>query len=450
MLMDIHGLPLSGATPDAVERFESATALLRCYLGDPVSETQAALAHAPEMTMAHVLEAYLYLLGTEPAGLPTARAAHARARVLPATPREALHVSAAGHLAHGRWRAAGRVLEDLSARYPNDLLALQVGHQIDFFTGATRMLRDRIARALPWWTDGKPGQHAVLSMLAFGLEENADYARAEEFGRRSVALEPRDGWGWHAVAHVMEMQRRAAEGVSWLSETADNWSEGSFFAMHNWWHLALFQLDLDQLDAVLELLDQRILATHSPLVLEMIDASALLWRLHLRGIDCGNRWQALAERWAAVSAESTYAFNDLHAMMAFVGAGRNSEAERLLLAQQQARQASGDNRDFLREVGSDATTAVYEFAQAHYREAQQRLRGILPVAHRFGGSHAQRDLIDLTLIEATRRSGDLALADALVCERMFVRPLPSRDAVDPARFGHPPAPVMVTNSARLN
>ena len=297
-IKDIHGHTLSGADAQATEHYDAACALLRCYLNDPLAEAQAALARSPDMTMAHVLVAYLNLLGTEPAGLPAAREAHAAAARCPATEREAQHVAAAGALAHGQWHRASRILEDLSIRHPQDLLALQVGHQIDFFTGHSRMLRDRIARAESHWHAGMPGHHALLSMLAFGLEETADYARAETLGRRSVELEPRDGWGWHAVAHVLEMQERRRDGIAWMTQDTPAWSEGSFFAGHNWWHLALFHLGLDQIDEVMALLDERVLGSASPLVLDMIDASALLWRLQLRGVNVGDRWDALADRWA--------------------------------------------------------------------------------------------------------------------------------------------------------
>ena len=420
-IQDIHGHALSGADAGAAEHYEAACALLRCYIGDPLAEAQAALAQAPDMTMGHVLVAYLNLLGTEPAGLPVARDAHAAAARCPATERERMHVAAAGALAHGQWHRASRILEDLSIRHPHDLLALQVGHQVDFFTGHSRMLRDRIARAESHWRRSMPGHHAVLAMLAFGLEETADYARAEKLGRESVELEPRDGWGWHAVAHVMEMQGRRREGVDWLGRNSKLWSEGSFFAGHNWWHLALFHLGLDQMDEVMALLDERLLGTASPLVLDMIDASALLWRLQLRGVKLGDRWQALASRWTAVSDASTYAFNDVHAMMAFTGADRTRDATRLLDAQQQALQAGDDNAGFLRDVGLGATQAIQCFAMGRYAEAAELLRAVRPVAARFGGSHAQRDLLDLTLIAAAERAGDTQLADALRRERAFVR-----------------------------
>jgi hypothetical protein len=421
VVKDIHEQPLSGADARAAGYFDDACALLRCYIDDPGVPAQAALAQSPEMTMGHVLVAYLNLLGTEPAGLAVARDACARAAALPADEREAMHVRAAGCLARGRWHDAGRALEDLTIRWPRDLLALQVGHQIDFFTGHSRMLRDRIARADSAWHEGMPGHHAVLSMLAFGLEENGDYAAAEAQGRHAAELEPLDGWAWHAVAHVMEMCDRRADGVAWLTSDTPAWSARSFFAIHNWWHLALFQLGLDRIDEVLSLLDQRILGTSSPLAMDMLDASALLWRLHLRGVPVGDRWQALADRWSPTAEHSTHAFNDLHAMMAFVGADRMVEAGQLLAAQERALEGEGDNPQFLRDVGYDATCAVHAFATGRYAEAVERLRTVRSHAHRFGGSHAQRDVIDLTLIEAASRAGVSSLADALRRERAFVR-----------------------------
>jgi hypothetical protein len=414
---DTLGHAYSGATPQALEQFDLACADFRCYLNDPLAGALKAIEASPEMTMAHVLVAYLNLLGTEPAGIAVAREALQAAQMLPTDEREALHCRAVAHLVNGRWHAAGLVLEDLSIRYPLDLLALQAGHQVDFFTGHSRMLRDRIARAEGAWHLGMPGYHAVQSMYAFGLEETGDYARAEAVGRRAVGLEPRDGWGWHAVAHVMEMQNRRRDGVAWLRSNADTWSAGSFFAVHNWWHLALFHLGLDEIDEVLKLVDERVLGTHSAVILDMIDASAMLWRLHLRGIDVGNRWQALAERWSVVAEAGNYAFNDLHAMMAFVGADRQADAARLLATQARALQVDGDNAQFLCDVGRAATQAVHAFGGGRYAEAVQLLRPVRSKAYRFGGSHAQRDVIDLTLIEAAARDGQKLFADALRRER---------------------------------
>src|SRR5688572_4830898 len=165
------GYETSGASAASLALLEQACHELRCYIGDPVATVDSALAASPGLVMGHVLKAYLHLLGTEPGAMPVARAAHEAAAALPANDRERRHIQAIGHVIEGRWRAAAIALEDLSVEYPRDALALQAGHMIDFFLGDSRMLRDRIARALPAWGKSVPGYHAVLGMLAFGLEE---------------------------------------------------------------------------------------------------------------------------------------------------------------------------------------------------------------------------------------------------------------------------------------
>lgn len=419
---DSLGHAVTGANPSGIPHYETALHQLQCYIGDPVATIDRAIGECPGFVMAHLLRAYLHLFGTEPEAIAIARESYRAAAALPADRRERGHLDAVGQLVDGRWHAAGRTLEDVTIEHPRDVLALQAGHLIDFYTGASRMLRDRIARALPVWHDGMPGHHAVLGMYAFGAEENGDYAAAETFGRKAVEGEPRDGWGWHAVAHVMEMQGRQRDGIGWLRANPAAWSEDSFFRVHIWWHLALYHLDLGEIDEVLALFDGPIYGERSPVVLDMIDASALLWRLHLRGVDLGNRWETVADNWEPLADAGTYAFNDAHAMMAFVGAGRGQAIARVLSAQAEAMQGTGDNAAFTRDVGDPATRAIRAFGDEDYDEVVGLLRPVRNIAHRFGGSHAQRDVLDLTLIEAAFRSGQSALAKALAAERMAAKP----------------------------
>jgi tetratricopeptide (TPR) repeat protein len=422
MAKDEVGHPLSGASAGSIEPYQQALCELRCYVGDPVASVDRALAASPGFVMAHLLRAYLHLLGTEPAGIPVARASLAAADALPADARERGHREAVRALVAGRWHAAGRLLEDVAIEHPRDGLALQVGHQVDFFTGRSRMLRDRIARALPHWDARTPGFHALLGMHAFGLEECGDYPNAEARGRRAVELEPRDGWAWHAVAHVMEMQDRRADGIAWLRSDTEAWSRESFFCVHNWWHLALFHLDRGEIPEALALFDGPIHGARSSVVLDLIDASSLLWRLMLLGIDVGARWPTVAEAWAPLAGAGSYAFNDVHALMAFVGAGREDLAQEVFAAQARALERDDDNATFTREVGARLARALHAFGRGAYAETVELLRPLREIAQRFGGSHAQRDLLDRTLLEAARRSGQLALARALEAERAALRP----------------------------
>jgi hypothetical protein len=421
-ITDMRGHQLSGANDTSLATYEDALRQLNLYIGDPVATADLALKESPDFVMAHALEGWLNLLGTEPAGIPVAHDALEAAMRLPTTDQEQRHLIAMSHLIDGRWHMASRVLEDLTMEYPRDLLALQVGHQLDFFRGDARMLRDRIARALPAWSPDMPGYHAVLGMQAFGLEESGHYAEAERSGRKAVEIEPRDAWAQHAVAHVLEMQGRQREGINWMRANTEGWSRESFFAVHNWWHLALYHLELGETDAVLDLFDGPIYGARSRVILDMVDASAMLWRLHLRGIDLGNRWDAVADAWEPVADAGIYAFNDVHAMMAFVGAGRRQSAQRVLAAQIDAMRRAGDNAAFTREVGHPVTLAIHAFGAGNYGETVRQLRSVRNIANRFGGSHAQRDVLDLTLIEASLRSGHQAVATALTAERAAMKP----------------------------
>ncbi len=421
-LTDVHGLPHSGADDKALASFETALDQFQCFVGDPVARADEALAQSPDFTMAHVLKGYMFGLSSERAGMEMARQCLAAAADLPADAREKAHLAALEHLAQGRLLEAGRVLEDLTIEHPRDALALQAGHQIDFFTGNARMLRDRIARALPAWTEAMPGYHAFLGMHAFGLEETGDYARAEATGRRAVELDPRDGWARHAVAHVMEMQARQRDGVAWLAPASEIWAKDSFLKVHNWWHLALFHYELGAPEEVLALFDGPIFGDRSPLALNLVDASSLLWRLSLAGIDVGDRWQTVADMWVPFAGSANSAFNDAHAMMAFVAAGRREPQAILLAAQREAIAGDDDNAAHTRDIGHPVALAIQAFGERRYQHATRLLRPVLGIAHRFGGSHAQRDVLDLTLIEAALRGGENALAAALVAERNDARP----------------------------
>jgi tetratricopeptide (TPR) repeat protein len=432
---DLQGHSLSGASAVALEHYERALGLFRLYSGDPLAAAESAIADSPGFAMAHLLKGWLNLLGTEPAGIDVARDAHAAAAPHCRTTREQGHLAAVGHLVEGRWHEASRAILRVSTDHPHDLLALQAGHQIDFFTGNARMLRDRIARVLGEWSPDRPDYHALLGMYAFGLEEMGDYAHAEVTGRKAVDLEPRDGWAQHAVAHVLEMQGRTGDGIVWMRGNPDAWSRDSFFAVHNWWHLALYHLDRGETDEVLRLFDGPIFGARSTVAMDLLDAAALLWRLHLRGVAVGDRWKAVADNWQPFAGAGNYAFNDAHAVMAFVGAGRPDRIAAVMDAQDRAMAGTGDNARFTREVGRPVVLGLKAFGEGNYAGCIAAIQPVIPIANRFGGSHAQRDLLDLTVLEAALRLPDPALARAISAERRALKPASphARSLVERAR-----------------
>lgn len=422
---DLRHLSVSSRNASSLERFEAALELLHGYYGDPLTLVDHAIAEDPDFVMGHALRAGLMITAGDGAVLPFLRQSVEAGEALHslANERERRHIAAARAWLDGDFSRSVRLYGDIVIDYPRDSLALQIAHIGDFLLGQSTMLRDRIAQVLPHWNAGVPGFGYVLGMHAFGLEETHLYGQAEERGRFALELNHRDPWAIHAVAHVMEMQGRQEAGIEWLSAREADWSQDNMMAVHNWWHLALFYLELGQTDCVLALYDKRIRDSRSSVALDLIDASAMLWRLHLRGVDVGNRWHEVADAWQARGAEGLSAFNDAHAAMAYLGDDRADAFQALMASMRRAAAGRGTNAMMTREVGLPLAEALIAFEACDYDHAVELLMQIRVIAHRFGGSHAQRDLINLTLIEAALRGGRANLACALAAERMELRPM---------------------------
>ncbi len=428
-LADIRGEPTSATNQAALDIFDEAVAQFLGFTGDPVATIKGALKEDPGFVLAHCFFAHLLATATEKAMLPPVEKTLRKLAGLAgkANARERGHIAAIQAWHDGDLAAAANILAQVLLEHPRDAMALQIAHLTDFFLGHSQTLRDRIARVLPQWSETTPGYGFVLGMHAFGLEECADYAAAEEAGRRAVGINASDAWAIHAVAHVMEMQGRLGDGVDWLTTRRAEWEAAEILSVHNAWHLALFHLDLGHDEEVLRLYDGPVRGERSDLAMDKLDASALLWRLHLFSIDVGARWEELAEAWAPLAEDAYYAFNDAHAMMAFAATGRDEVAEAQLRALE-ARAGhgnaggGGDNAMMTREVGLPVCRGLLAFARGNYGEAVDHLLPARTIAQRFGGSHAQRDIIGLTLIEAALRAKNFTLARALAAERTALKP----------------------------
>ena len=421
---DKRGNPVSYGRRQAIDALDVAFDLLHAYQADPLAAVDKVIADHPDFAMAHAFRAGALATATdkafEPELIKSVQAAEALAPT--ANHRERAHIAAARAWLDGDWERATELWGSVSIAHPHDLLALQFAHVGDFFLGSSYMLRDRIARVLPHWSRDLPGYGFVEGMYAFGLEETGDHVQAEARARAAVAMNPQDGWAVHAVAHVMEMQGRAAEGAHFLAAGAEAWAPNSLFAFHLWWHEALFHLDAGDAASALTLFDEKISAAGFSQALELLDGSSLLWRISLLGHDVGERWVGLAERWQTRVDDGYYAFNDVNAMMAFVGAGDGESQRRQIETLKRAGTGNGTYAMMSREIGLPACEGLAAFGRGDHARAIEWLLPLRAKAHRLGGSHAQRDMFSWTLTEAAIRCGDRALADAFVAERRSWKP----------------------------
>ena len=418
---DRWGVPLQTGNDAGVPLFDQAVEGLLSLHGEPVAAVEAAVAADGGLVLGHILRAYFSLYRTSAEGVRAAEEILVPLEDADGAlgEREILHLRAARAWAGGDWEEAAHSLERALLHDSQDLLALKVAQDLYFFLGQTRDLQTVVTRVLRAWPAQKQGWGYVQGLYAFGLEENGDYAQAELFARAALHHNPRDVWASHALAHVFEMESRLDEGVRFLVESAPNWSS-SFFAVHTWWHQALYHLERTEYDAALSLYDGPIRRLRSLEWVNLIDAASLLWRLSLCGVDVRDRSATLADDVGRVIDAPTYIFNDWHAVMAFGLAGRVDLQEHLL--SENRRHAVGTNR----AVGAVAGLALLEgfcsFAAGRFNRAIDLLTDVRSCAHAVGGSNAQRDVVDLTLIAAAARAGEHGMARQLVAERVGRRP----------------------------
>jgi tetratricopeptide (TPR) repeat protein len=425
MAKDQQGLTLTGS-PDSAAAFDLAIADYYGLTGDPVGILKQALARDPDFALGGVAIAALYMIGgfrgDHPQVVEALRAAEPAVRG--ATERERRHLAAASAWAHGETSQAVLGWEAILVDHPTDALALRLAEDAYFFLGRSLAIRDCAARVLPAWDRGNPLRSFILGLYAFGLEETGDLKRAEDLSREALTKNPRDAWATHALAHVLETANRQDEGVAFLKSTHADWGGAHFMAGHNGWHLALFLIEQGRFGEVLADYD-RFSAPKlaGDATLDRIDAAALLWRLELAGVDVGNRWAPVAEKWMAHVDDHVLAFNDLHGALAAARSPDSGDIGRFRHSlDAYERLGSGDNRHVTAEVGRCLIDGVLAFAGG---DAAGAVEAILPVRYeavRIGGSHAQRDIVNLTLIAAAEQSGQWRLARALLAERAGVRP----------------------------
>ena len=425
-MLDARGLETTAANDAAVRNFDTTLAQYLRFGTETGDALKRTLAEDPEMVLAHCVKGYFFMLFCVPALTGKARgsldAARRSAGERGATERERRHLDALDAWSRGEFEQAVAHLETILAGHPRDILALKLAHYLHFYLGDDENLRDSIGRVLHAWDETVDGYGYVLGMQAFALEESGAWDEAEHAGRAAVERNPSDLWAVHAVAHVMEMQDRRREGVAWIRESEPRLAECNNFGYHLWWHLALFYIELEDVESVLRLYDERMRADLSDEYLDICNATSMLWRLEERGVDVGDRWNELAERCEARTGDHQMVFPDVHYMLALAAGGRDAAVERMLDSMRTFAEGTATEQVVMRSAGIPLGKAIAHWYRGEYAEVVEVLA---PVRYRLpliGGSHAQRDLFHQLLIAATFASGRYEAARTLLSERAARKP----------------------------
>jgi hypothetical protein len=335
------------------------------------------------------------------------------------TERERRFIHAVQAWADGDIRRAISLHEEQVREHPRDLASLKLGHYHLFNRGdSPGMLRMSLA-ALPAAGD-VPYLHG---MAAFAWEQCHLLEQAEAAARKAIGMRRKEPWAHHALAHVMLTQGRIREGHAFLQDVSATWTGlNSFMVTHNWWHQALFALELDRPDEVLGLYDRQVWGVAKDYSQDQINAVSLLARLELAGVDVGGRWQDLGNYLADRLQDHVLPFLDMQYLYGLARAGR-AEADILMdNIERHAARARDDAKPAWQRVCVPASRGLLAHARGDYARAVDGLGQALPRLAEIGGSHAQRDLFAQVRLDALVRSGQLTGAQQLLQQQLRHQP----------------------------
>jgi hypothetical protein len=367
----------------------------------------------PGSCIANVYAGMLWMLLEAPqAASHAAKFLAAAERAAPAaTRREQLNTAMLRAWVDDDTGLAIRICDQISDEFPRDLAIVKTHQYFEFNRGnAPEMLR--VALKVAAAAQDVPYLHG---MTAFGYEQCHLLDEAEAEARAALAMRRKEPWAQHALAHVLLTRGRMDEGARFLEAAADTWSGlNSFMLTHLWWHLALFYLSQGRDSQVLDIYDRHCWGIAKDYSQDQIGAVSLLARFEIAGIDVGTRWQDVADHLAERAADTVQPFLTLQYLYGLARAGR-PQAEMLLESvRERAHRAPDFSRAVWREVALPGCEGLYAYARGDYDQAWHRLSLVAPRMAETGGSHAQRDLFEQILLDATLKSGRMGLAQHML------------------------------------
>lgn len=424
-LTDRYGLALSTRSAAAAEHYRDGIDRTLASLAGADACFEAAVAADEGFALAQVaLARGLQFQGRVPEARE--RAADARKLAGGVTGREASHIATiATAIEQGGAPALGLVYEHLR-EFPRDAFVLSqatgvyglIGfsgsrnrnaEQIDLLNGVADVYGD------DWW---------FLSALAFAHNELFETETARRLVERSLALEPRNAHGAHTMAHVFYESGDSDGGRAFLDPWLAAYERAAQLHCHLSWHLALFELASGRTDRVMELYAQNIspAASSSNPLGTLADAASLLWRCDLYGgLNGALPWQDARDFAARSFPRQGVTWADVHAALAYAAANDNAALSAVIDGLRE-RAAAGKLPPG--EGVIDLVQGLAAFARGEYEDA---VRWIEPVADeiiRLGGSHAQREVFEDTLLEAYLRAGRHEQAETMLRARLERRPSP--------------------------
>jgi len=399
MLCDRYGNEVGTTSTAAREAYvEGVDLLLAAQVGADAA-FEKAIAADEAFALAHGALARALQFKVRP---DEAADAMARARALAQglSPREQGHIAILDLLVAGNGPAAYAAVLDHVAEYPRDALAVQpccgVFGLIGFSGKAGREAEQLafLAALAPryghdWWFETAYG---------FAQIEAGQKARARETMERAFAANRANANAAHVLAHVMYECGDDVDGRAHVESWREGYDRNGPLHCHLSWHAALWALEAGDAERAWSIYDTDVRpgGAWGPPINVLTDAASFLLRAEFTGEARDmQRWRAVSEYAARWFPTPGVSFADAHAALSYAMAGENEALSKLRETD------AGPAGDLVR-----ALAGVYAaFARGDWQAVVDGLTPLMASHERLGGSRAQRDLIEYTLVNALLRLG---------------------------------------------
>lgn len=418
MLVDQYDLPLSAASVLARDAFvEGCDLALTLYPG-ALQAFESAIAADPCFALAHAGKAQVLM---REGNAVAARAALGAAKDAAdnSTAREASHIAVFDLMFAGRTDAAIAALHAHLAEWPRDALVVASAANPNGLIGASGRIgqKHQISVLMDSLAPHYGDDAWFLAYHAMALSEDGQSAAARPRIERSVALRRTNAHAAHGFAHICYESGDQETARAFLSSWLRSYPRDGFFHGHLSWHLSLVELAAGNWEAALRLYqDAIVLDRHSGGPQQrMSDAAAFLWRSELAGHPRDSAaWRAMYEYANSALAQPGSGLADLHVILAQAVIGDDA-ALRIHARQMEdlARNGRYPSGAFLPAL----SRGFVAFERGDFAAAIEALAPLVSESERIGGSRAQHDLIEFTLLKAYLNAGRLEEARHLLSKR---------------------------------
>ncbi len=370
------------------------------YLGSKavtMPSIETVLAEDAELPLASMFRAYLLKLAADPKfRTPIQKTIDQLDNHDGLNDRERKHLAALKSWHADQLDETAAIFDDLIVDYPHDILAIKIAHHLHFYGGGAGAMLASLERALPRWTADDPYYGYMKGMHCFALEESGRYEEAESAGKEALEHNIFDIWAAHAVTHIYQMQSRFDEGVAFVQGFDGKWDDINNFVNHLHWHEALQHIGRGDAAKALAIYDALLIKPlKDDFYLDVCNATSLLWRLEMLGIDVGKRWEELAQFADRRVTDDELIFTTLHYLMVPAVLQDNAMTERCLGKLAAWSKDSTTQAAIVEKVGLPLGRAIAAFGSENPSAGAEIISTIKDDIYLIGGSHAQRNLFEL-------------------------------------------------------